>query len=172
MFVIAHIRGGGEKGISWYNEGRGKNRLNGLDDLIAAAEYLQKDRGYTDNKHIALEGGSNGGMVTAATVNRRPDLFGAVFSKVPVTDMLRFHKFTIGNSWIPEYGYSGDPEDIDFILSYSPLHTVKKVKYPPMIVSTGDNDDRVVPSHTFKLVATLQYMAGQVEGSGPILMNW
>lgn len=93
--------------------------------------------------------------MTAATVNRRPDLFGCAFSKVPVADMLRFHHFTIGNSWVSEYGFGDDPAQIDSILTYSPLHTVKKVPYPAMVISTGDNDDRVVPLHAFKLVATL-----------------
>lgn len=93
--------------------------------------------------------------MTLAVVNYKPDLFGVAFAKVPVTDLLRFHRFTIGNSWIDEYGYSEDPEQVEGILNYSPLHTVKKVPYPAMIISSGDNDDRVVPMHTFKFVATL-----------------
>lgn len=125
MVAFTHIRGGGELGNGWYEQSRMLNRSVGISDLIAGAEFLQS-KGWTDRKHMSLEGGSNGGFMTAATVNKRPDLFGCVFSKVPVTDMLRFHHFTIGNSWVSEYGFSEDPAQIDTILTYSPLHNIKK----------------------------------------------
>ena len=108
MIVDTHVRGGGELGMHWYEEGRASHKMNSVNDLIGAAEFLIA-KGYTDSKHLAIEGGSNGGMMTVAAVNKRPELFGCVFSRVPVTDMLRYTKFTIGDSWVSEYGFSGDP---------------------------------------------------------------
>lgn len=171
LYVVPHIRGGGEQGLGWAAAGNKGNRKSSIEDMTSAAEWLQKVKGFTDVAHTAITGGSNGGMVAAVTANTRPDLFAAVFSRVPVTDMLRFQHFTIGNSWIPEYGCSEKASDVNFLLGYSPLHNVHAVKYPTMVVSTGDNDDRVIPSHTYKLVATLQDVAGRVPGSGPIFLN-
>lgn len=112
MYVVAHIRGGGERGMKWFKGGQGaKNKMNAVNDLISAAEYFQ-NKGLTDKDHTGIEGGSNGGCMTAAATVKRPDLFKVVFSRVPVTDMLRFHHFTIGNSWIAEYGVSDIPEDL------------------------------------------------------------
>ena len=112
MVAFTHVRGGGELGAAWNEGGIGKNRENGLNDLLAAAEFLQS-KGFTDKKHLSLEGGSNGGFMTAAAVNARPDLFGCAFAKVPVADMLRYHQFTIGNSWIAEFGFAKDPDQFD-----------------------------------------------------------
>lgn len=107
-------------------------------------------------------GGSNGGTLVTAVANQRPDLFAAVVGKVPVTDMLRFHKFTVGHFWISEYGCSDQKGNYDFLIKYSPLHNVRKQHYPAMLITTADHDDRVVPLHTYKYVAELQYQVGQL----------
>lgn len=111
-------------------------------------------KGYTDSKHLVIKGGSNGGTLVSACANQRPDLFAGVIAQVAVTDMLRFQKFTIGKVWIPEYG-NPDKGDIESILKYSPLHTIKTQKYPAMLIETGDHDDRVVPLHSYKYAAEL-----------------
>lgn len=155
IYVQTNLRGGGEFGADWYDQGRLANKQNVFDDFAACAEYLIKHK-YTSPPRLAIKGGSNGGLLTLATALQRPELFGAVISGVPVTDMYRFHKHTYGALWKSDYG---DPENsrADFEVSrrYSPLHNVRKGgKYPPILVQTADHDDRVVPSHAFKFAAT------------------
>merc|ERR1712146_614888 len=118
----------------------------------------------------AINGGSNGGTVVAVAAMQHPELYGAVVSDVPVTDMLRYQHFTIGHAWIPVYGSSEVAEQFDYLYKYSPLHNVKPIKYPAMLVTTGDHDDRVVPLHSFKFVATLQDIAGSVPDQSPLLI--
>ena len=139
--------------------GAGANRQNCFDDLHYAAKFLQS-KGFTTPKFTAINGGSNGGTVVAVAGMQEPELYGAVVSDVPVTDMLRFQHFTIGHAWTSEYGSSENPNDFDNLYRYSPLHNVKPVKYPAMLVTTGDHDDRVVPLHSYKFVATMQAIAG------------
>jgi prolyl oligopeptidase len=159
MFGYVSLRGGGEYGEEWHMMGAGANRQNCFDDLHYAAKFLQ-GKGYTTPKFTAINGGSNGGTVVAVAGMQEPDLYGAVVSDVPVTDMLRFQHFTIGHAWTGEYGSSENPSDFDNLYRYSPLHNVKPVKYPAMLVTTGDHDDRVVPLHSYKFVATMQAIAG------------
>jgi prolyl oligopeptidase len=145
-----------------------EKRQTGFDDFIAAAQFLI-DQKYTNPKRLAILGGSNGGLLTAVSMLQRPDLYGAVLSLVPATDMLRFTKFTIGRYWIPEYGDPDDPEQFKYLYAYSPLHNVRPgVVYPPVLVTTADTDDRVVPMHSKKFVATLQYDSA---GNNPILLR-
>lgn len=157
IYVTAIIRGGGEYGEAWHQAGMLTHKQNGFDDFQAAAEFLIHNR-YTTQKRLAIDGASNGGLLTAACMLQRPDLYGAVLSQVPVIDMLRYKKFAAGTGWIPEYGDAeGSPEMFKTLLAYSPLHNVKPgVVYPPLLVTTADSDDRVDPSHAKKFVATLQ----------------
>jgi len=155
-FALANIRGGTEYGEAWHRAGMLENKQNVFDDFIAGAEWLVAE-GYTRTEKLAIEGRSNGGLLTSACMVQRPDLYGAVLCWVPVTDMLRYHKFTVGRFWTPEYGNAEEnPEHFKFLYAYSPLHNVKEsVEYPPIIVTTGDTDDRVVPAHSKKFMAEL-----------------
>lgn len=157
IYVQAHLRGGGEYGQDWYDGGRLKNKQNVFDDFIAAGEHLIKEN-YTTNKRLAIQGGSNGGLLTLATSLQRPDLFGAVVSEVPVADMFRFHIGSFeGFSWKSDYGDPDIKEDFNVAAKYSPLHNVKKgFKHPPLLIKTDINDDRVLPWHSLKMAATLQ----------------
>lgn len=141
-----------------------------FDDFIGAAEYLISKK-YTDPDHIVISGESNGGTLMSVVVNQRPDLFAVAKIGVPVTDMLRYQKFTAGAKWVDEYGSSDDTGTIDYLLKYSPLHNVKAQKYPLVYLQTGDHDDRVVPLHSYKLAATLQEVAGGVDGQRPLLLE-
>jgi prolyl oligopeptidase len=169
IYAVANLRGGGEYGESWHEAGMLDKKQNVFDDFIAAAEWLI-DNKYTNPKKLAIRGGSNGGLLTAACMLQRPELFGAVVCGVPVTDMLRYHKFTIGRYWAPDFGNAeASREEFEYLYAYSPLHNVKSgVEYPPILVTTADTDDRVVPSHAKKFVATLQ---GQAWGKNPILLR-
>lgn len=170
IYAVAAIRGGGDKGEQWHYAGMRDHRMNGFDDLAYAAKFLH-EKGITDPKHTAINGGSNGGTVVAATANLYPSLFGAVVSDVPVIDMLRYPKFTIGHAWVGEYG-SVEDGHFDYLMQYSPLHTVPKGKnMPAMLITTGDHDDRVVPLHSYKYAATLQERFARDKNQPPILID-
>jgi prolyl oligopeptidase len=160
VYALASIRGGGEYGQNWHDAGRLGNKQNSFDDFIASAEWLITN-GITRPDRLGMTGASNGGLLVLAVMLQRPDLFGAVVAGVPVTDMIRFPKFTFGVNWKPEYGDPDNSEaDFKTLLAYSPLHNVRKnVKYPPLLVLTADHDDRVAPAHSYKFVATMQSQA-------------
>jgi prolyl oligopeptidase len=169
IFAVANLRGGSEYGEGWHQAGMLAHKPQVFDDFIAAAEWLMHER-YTCPEQLAIMGRSNGGLLVAACLLQRPDLFGAVVCGVPVTDMLRYHRFTAGRFWMPEYGDAEtNPEHFRFLYAYSPLHNViKGMAYPPTLITTGDSDDRVVPSHAFKFAAALQAVHA---GHQPILLR-
>ena len=148
-----------------------KNKQNVFDDFIAAGEWLIS-AGYTNKDKLGIAGGSNGGLLVGAAMTQRPDLFAVAFPAVGVMDMLRYHKFTVGKGWIPEYGSSEDPDDPEmfkYLLGYSPLHNLKDgTEYPSTMVTTADHDDRVVPAHSFKYAARLQEAHS---GENPVLIR-
>jgi len=168
IFAMPNLRGGSEYGEAWHEAGMLANKQNVFDDFIACGEWLI-DNGYTSKSKLAIEGGSNGGLLTGAVLVQRPDLFGAVIIAVPLLDMLRYHLFSIARYWIPEYGSSEDPEQFEFIRAYSPYHNVKKgMTCPPTLIMTGASDNRVDPLHARKMGALLQRDAG---GPGPLLLR-
>ena len=169
VYAVANIRGGGEYGKEWHKAGTQLQKQNVFDDFIAAAQYLQ-DKKYTSKKRLALRGGSNGGLLVGAVMTQRPDLFQVALPAVGVLDMLRYHTFTAGAGWAYDYGTSDQSKEMfDYLKGYSPIHNVKAgVEYPATMITTGDHDDRVVPSHSFKFAAELQ--ANQA-GTNPTLIR-
>ena len=169
VYAVANLRGGGEYGEEWHLAGTLEHKQNVFDDFIAAAEWLIAHK-YTSTSRLAIQGGSNGGLLVATCMVQRPDLFGAVLCQVPVIDMLRYHKFTVGRYWVSDYGNAeANPDHFQFLYAYSPLHNVKEgVDYPATLILAADTDDRVVPAHAKKFAATLQAAHG---GEKPILLR-
>ncbi len=156
VYAMANLRGGGEYGRAWHEGGMKVHKQNVFDDFIGAAEYLIAQH-WTDPKHLAIWGRSNGGLLVGATEEQRPDLFAAAVPQVGVMDMLRFREFTVGKGWESDYGSVDDPTEFKALLAYSPLQNVKAgVSYPATLVTTGDHDDRVYPAHSFKFTAAMQ----------------
>ena len=168
IYAVANIRGGAEYGKEWWANGAVLKKQNTFDDFIAAGEFLINNK-YTSNKKLAIQGGSNGGLLVGAVLNQRPDLFGAALPAVGVMDMVRFTEFTVGAFWKSDYGDPKKPDEFKVLYSYSPLHNIKPgTKYPATLVTTADTDDRVFPAHSFKYAAALQ--AGQ-GGDAPVLIR-
>lgn len=169
VYAYVVLRGGGEYGEDWHLAGTKMQKQNVFDDFIAAAEWLVNNK-YTDKQHLACIGGSNGGLLVGACMTQRPDLFKVCIPEVGVMDMLRYHKFTIGWNWAPDYGTSEDSKEMfEYLKGYSPLHNIKEgVSYPATMITTADHDDRVVPAHSFKFAAKLQESQA---GSAPILIR-
>lgn len=169
VFAVVTLRGGSEYGEAWHRGGMLANKQNVFDDFHGAATSLIENH-YTNPSRLAIQGRSNGGLLVSATMLQRPDLYGAVICQVPVTDMLRYHRFTVGRYWVPEYGNAEqNPEHFRFLYAYSPIHNVIEGRvYPPILITTGDSDDRVVPMHSYKLAATLQSAS---PGVNPVLLR-
>jgi prolyl oligopeptidase len=167
VYAVPGLRGGGEYGEDWHQAGIKCNKQNVFDDFIAAAEYLIKEK-YTSSSKLAINGRSNGGLLIGAVMTQRPDICKVAIPTVGVLDMLRYHKFTIGWAWASDYGTSENKEEFECLIKYSPLHNIKPANYPATLVTTGDHDDRVVPAHSFKFIATLQE---KQQGANPTLVR-
>jgi len=168
VYAVACMRGGGEYGEDWHKAGTKAQKQNVFDDFIAGAQWLI-DNKYTNSSRLAVQGGSNGGLLIGACETQRPDLFGVCLPAVGVMDMLRFHKFTIGWAWVDDYGSSDNEDDFKWLYAYSPYHNIKPgTKYPATMITTADTDDRVVPGHSFKFGAAIQ--AAQ-SGDAPVLIR-
>ena len=169
VFALANMRGGSEFGEEWHQSGMLANKQNVFDDFIAAAEHLV-EAGYTSPEHLAIRGGSNGGLLVGAVSNQRPDLFGAVVCTYPLLDMVRYHEFLVASFWVPEYGSSDDPEQFAYIHAYSPYHNViEGGDYPATLYLSGDGDTRVAPLHARKMAALMQARNGS---DNPILLRY
>jgi prolyl oligopeptidase len=156
VYAVANIRGGGEYGDEWHRAGMLDRKQNSFDDFVGAAQYLI-DEGYTSPAKLAIYGHSNGGLLVGAVLTQRPDLFGAAVANAGHYDMLRYHRFTVGGGWIPEYGSPEDPSAFRYLFAYSPLHNVRPgTCHPSTLLLAADHDDRVVPSHAYKFAAALQ----------------
>jgi prolyl oligopeptidase len=168
IYAVPNLRGGGEYGESWHNAGIKLQKQNVFDDFIAAAEYLKANK-YTDTDHLAISGGSNGGLLVGATMSQRPDLCKVAFPAVGVMDMLRYNQFTAGAGWAYDYGTAQDsPEMFNYLYKYSPYHALKPAAYPATLITTADHDDRVVPAHSFKFASRLQESQ---QGAAPVLIR-
>jgi prolyl oligopeptidase len=168
LLAVANLRGGGEYGRAWHDAGRLANKQNVFDDFCACAKWLA-DSPWSRTDRIAIQGGSNGGLLVGACMTQHPELFGACIAHVGVMDMLRFHKFTVGRAWVSDFGSPDDPDQYRWVRAYSPLHNLKQGQaYPPTLLLTGDHDDRVVPGHSFKFAAALQAAQG---GEAPVLIR-
>ncbi len=167
VYVVANIRGGGEKGKEWHQAGTQLQKQNVFDDFIAAAEFLIKEK-YTSPEKLGIEGRSNGGLLVGACMTQRPELFKVALPIVGVLDMLRYHQFTIGHFWAGDYGRSDDESQFKNLLAYSPVHNAKPTSYPATMIMTADHDDRVVPAHSFKFGAALQ---SNQQGKNPIIIR-
>jgi prolyl oligopeptidase len=168
VFVVVNLRGGSEYGESWHKAGMLQNKQNVFDDFIAAAQFMI-DKKYSNPNKLAMQGGSNGGLLIGAVMTQRPELFKVAVPEVGVMDMLRYHKFTIGWAWATEYGRSDNETDFKNLIKYSPLQNLKPgTKYPATLITTADHDDRVVPAHSFKFAATLQ---ADNDGTNPTLIR-
>jgi len=162
VYVVANIRGGGEYGPSWHRAALKTNRHKAFEDFEAIAEDTIS-RKITASKHLGIRGGSNGGLLTGTLLIRRPELYNAVVSQVPLLDMLRFHKLLAGASWMGEYGDPENPDERLYLASYSPYHNVKKdIKYPRALFTTSTRDDRVHPGHARKMVALMKRLGHDV----------
>jgi prolyl oligopeptidase len=171
IFASAVLRGGGEFGTAWYDDGRLAAKQHVFDDFAACARHLVAT-GWTRPARLVVSGGSNGGLLVAATVTQHPELVGAAVCEVGVLDLLRFHRFTIGWAWTSDFGDPGDPVAFRWLRAWSPLHNVRADgRYPPVLVTTGDHDDRVVPAHSYKWTAALQAAVDGVAGIGPVLLR-
>jgi len=160
VYAVANLRGGGEYGSNWHRAGTRERKQNVFDDFIAAGEFLVREK-YATPSRLAIRGGSNGGLLVAASMIQRPDLFAVALPAVGVLDMMRYHKFSAGPFWSDDYGSSDDPAGAKYLLAYSPLHNLKPgTCYPATLITTADRDDRVVPSHSFKFAAALQKAQG------------
>jgi prolyl oligopeptidase len=168
VYAMPNLRGGGEYGRAWHEGGMKTHKQNVFDDFIGAAEYLVGQH-WTSPRHLAIRGGSNGGLLVGATEEQRPDLFAAAVPQVGVMDMLRFREFTVGKGWESDYGSVDNPAELNAMLAYSPLQNVKPVvSYPATLVTTADHDDRVFPAHSFKFTAAMQKAD---PGGNPILLR-
>ena len=168
VYAVANLRGGGEYGEKWHKAGTKLQKQNVFDDFIAAAEWLI-DNQYTETSLLAIQGGSNGGLLVGAVMTQRPELFGVCLPAVGVMDMLRFHQFTAGRFWVDDFGSADDPDEFNALLAYSPYHNIREgVVYPSTLITTADTDDRVVPGHSFKFAAQLQHAQA---GNAPTLIR-
>ena len=172
VYAVANLRGGAEFGEDWHRAGMLDKKQNVFDDMIAAAEHLIDEK-YTDTDHLAIQGGSNGGLLMGAMITQRPDLFRAVVCQVPLLDMLRYQNFQIAKLWIPEYGSSDNPEQFKWLYAYSPYHHVKAgTEYPAILFMTADTDTRVDPMHAKKMAAEMQAAAKNgASKTRPILLR-
>ncbi|MDX2442762.1 MAG: prolyl oligopeptidase family serine peptidase [Bacteroidales bacterium] len=169
VYAVANLRGGGEYGEEWHQAGTKLNKQNVFDDFIYAGKYLI-DKGYTSSQKLCVQGGSNGGLLIGAVINQEPEMFKVAFPAVGVMDMLRYQDFTIGRYWAVDYGTSADSQEMfEYLYGYSPLHNIESgLKYPAVMVTTADHDDRVVPAHSFKYSATLQ---DKYNGKNPVMIR-
>jgi prolyl oligopeptidase len=171
LYALPNLRGGGEYGEDWHRAGMLEKKQNVFDDFIAAAEWLIAN-GYTRPERLGVIGASNGGLLIGAAVTQRPDLFAAGLAQVPILDMLRYHKFLRARNWISEYGSSGDPKQLAYLLRYSPYHNVKTgTKYPALLLTAGERDERVHPLHARKMTALLQAATASDPDARPILLQ-
>lgn len=168
IYAVANLRGGGEYGEDWHQQGIKTKKQNVFDDFMAAAQYLKVNK-YTSTEFLAIEGGSNGGLLVGACITQKPDICKVAFPAVGVLDMLRYHKFTAGAGWAYDYGTAEESKEMfEYLYSYSPLHNIKEVAYPATLITTADHDDRVVPAHSFKFAATQQE---KHTGENPVLIS-